>query len=240
MKYFTLIFSLLLLSITSLAAQKRSNVSAEDYPFILTTDPEHPALYVIYSGRDGGNNVESCEYVFINEIPWGGTQYKVQIMRKNPNKMELTELWYFMEEEGKIKIISAADHRMITVPDTEDGAKKVYTQTAEELTHEYNTWILDKTDGYYAFKTSDGKSFLSHNGNWVSAGPQMGLYNADGSKDEGSRVFFELYNDATIGISNVKAEHEFMYGIFTITGKRIDKITNSGIYIVNGKKHVVR
>jgi hypothetical protein len=67
----------------------------------------------------------------------------------------------------------------------------------------------------------------------------MGLYNADGSKDEGSRVFFEAYNDVS-GIKNAMPEREFKYGIFTITGKRIDKITGPGIYIVNGKKRVVR
>ena len=237
MKHFTLILSFFLVALTGITAQTRATVNTEDYPFILTTDPEHPALYYIYSGRDGGGDIS--DYVFINEIPWGGTEYKVQIMRKNPNKAELTELWYFMEEDGKIKIISAADNRMITVPNTEDGAKKAYTQTAEERTHAYYTWILDKTGGCYAFKTSDGKSFLSHNGNWASAGPQMGLYNADGSKDEGSRVFFELHNDAT-GISDVKPEREFRHGIFTITGKLIEKITRPGIYIVNGKKHVVR
>ena len=238
MKHFTLILSLFLFSLTSATAQRsRATVNAEDYPFVITTNPEKPVLYFIYSGRDGGGSIS--DYVFINEIPWGGTDYKVQIMRKNPNKADLTELWYFMEEDGKIKIISAADNRMITVPNTTDGAKKAYTQTAEDRTHEYYTWILDKTGGYYAFKTSDGKSFLSHNGNWASAGPQMGLYNADGSKDEGSRVFFEAYSDVS-GINNAMPEREFKYGIFTITGKRIDKITGPGIYIVNGKKRVVR
>ena len=57
-------------------------------------------------------------------------------MYKNPNKAELSQLWYFMEENGKIKIISAADHRMVTVADTKDGAKKVMMQTADERTND--------------------------------------------------------------------------------------------------------
>ncbi|MBR4297353.1 MAG: hypothetical protein IKT82_04085 [Bacteroidaceae bacterium] len=238
MKHFTLILSLLLLSLTSATAQSsRATVNAEDYPFVITTNPEKPVLYYIYSGRDGGGS--ASDFVFVNEIPYGESDYKLQLMYKNPNKVELTQLWYFMEENGKIKIISAADNRMITVANTADGAQKVYTQTAEDRTHAYYTWILDKTGGYYAFKTSDGKTFLSHNGNWATGKSRMGLYNADGSKDEGSRVFFEAYNDVS-GIKNAMPEREFKYGIFTITGKRIDKITGPGIYIVNGKKRVVR
>lgn len=237
MKHFTLLISTFLLSLTSLTAQTRAAVSEEDYPFIITTDPERPALYYIYTGRDGNGDAGGC--VFENSIPWGESEYKVQLMYPNPNKAELTQLWYFMEENGKLKIISAADGRMITVANTTDGARKAYTQTEEDRTHAYYLWTLDKTGGYYAFKTSDGKNFLSHNGNWSTGKSQMGLYNADGSRDEGSRVFFELHNDAT-GISSVKPEREFRHGIFTITGKRIEKITGPGIYIVNGKKHVVR
>lgn len=239
MKHFTLLLSFFLFTLTGATAQTRGAVDVEDYPFELTTDAENPSLYYIYTGRDGNGEAGGC--VFENSIPWGESEYKLQLMYRNPNKAELTQLWYFMEEEAKIKIISAADGRMITVANTADGAQKVFMQTEEERTNTYYTWTLDKTNGYYAFKTSDGKSFLSHNGNWSTGKSQMGLYNADGSKDEGSRVFFEAYTSGDVsGINAVKPEREFRHGIFTITGKRIEKITGPGIYIVNGKKHVVR
>lgn len=238
MKNFTLIISLLLFSLTTVSAQtSRGAVSAEDYPFVITTNPEKPVLYYIYTGRDGGGSAGGC--VFENSIPWGTEDYKLQLMYPNPNNHVPEQLWYFMEEEGKIKIISAADGRMVTVSDSKDGAKKVYMKTEAEIANDLYTWTLDQTNGYYAFKTSDGKNFLSHNGNWQTGGPQMGLYNADGSKDEGSRVFFEICNEAS-SISGVKTEREFKHGIFTLTGKRIEKITRPGVYIVNGKKCVVR
>ena len=228
MKKFTFLLTLLL-SLTAAWAQ--------DYPFVLTTDPANPALYYIYSGRDGAGQAGGC--VFCNEIPYGESKHKLVLMYKNPNNVELTQLWYFMEDENKmLKIISAADGRMITVESTTDGAKKVYMQSPEELTHKYYTWTLDVSGGCYAFKTSDGKTFLSHNGNWTTGGPQMGLYNANGSRDEGSRVFFEACPTpaAITGVTTDTA----VQGIYTISGTRIAKPTAPGVYIIDGKKKLVR
>ncbi len=237
----TLLFLFTILSV-AFSAQAQTSYSAvkpADYPFVLTEDPAKPSLYYIYTGRDGNGEAGGC--VFSCEIPYGESLYKLVLMYKNPNKAELSQLWYFMEENGKIKIISALDNRILTVADTNDGAKKVYMQTAEERTNDYYTWTLDKTNGYYAFKSSDGKTFLSHFGNWQTGGPQMGLYNANGSKDEGSRVFFEACTDPTVsGIKEVGTGNNISLGIFTITGRKIDKITAPGIYIVNGRKMVVK
>jgi hypothetical protein len=128
---------------------------------------------------------------------------------------------------------------MVTVPNTSDGPKKAYTQKVENHTHAYYTWILDKTGGYYAFKTSDGKTFLSHNGNWATARSIMGLYNADGSKDEGSRIFFEACSGAT-DISNSFVDEGKKRVVYTIAGQRIENISAAGVYIINGKKRIVR
>lgn len=238
MKHLALFFSFLLLTSMSVKAQTiKATVSAEDYPFVVTTDASEPELYYIYSGRDGGG--VASDFVFVNEIPWGESEPMLQLMYKNPNEVELSQLWYFMEENGQIKIISAADGRMVTVPNTSDGPKKAYTQKTENHTHAYYTWILDKTGGYYAFKTSDGKSFLSHNGNWATARSIMGLYNADGSKDEGSRIFFEACSGAT-DISNSLVDEGKKRVVYTIAGQRIENISAAGVYIINGKKRIVR
>lgn len=224
---------------TNATAQQSAQVKKADYPFELTTDAAQPILYYIFSGRDSNGGAE-LTYVFANEVPWGGKENKLQIVRQDP-RIFPNQLWYFMEAEEGVMIVSAEDDRMITVASTADAPKSIQMQTAEERTNDYYIWTLDLTDGCYAFRTSDGKSYLSHNGNWQTAGPQMGLYNANGSKDEGSRVFFEALAPenypAGITAPSIKAETE---AIYTITGQRISSITAPGIYIIGGKKAIVR
>lgn len=224
---------------THVSAQQHVQVKPADYPFVLTTDASSPALYFIFSGRDSQGGTEPT-YVFENSVPWGGTENKLQLMRQDP-RIFPNQLWYFMEGEGGLMIISAEDNRMITVASTVDAVKCIQMQNAEELTNAYYTWTLELNNGCYAFKTSDGKNFLSHNGSWSSSGPQMGLYNADGSKDEGSRVFFEALpqEDYPTGLvaPNVSTQPE---AIYTLTGQRIECIVTPGIYIIGNKKIIVK
>lgn len=209
-----------------------------DYPFTITKEGEVPTLYYIYSGRDGGGN--KSNYVFTNITPWGATKPKLCLNNQDP-RLPLNQFWYFMEaEDGNIIIISAEDGMMVTVAGTNDAPKCIEMQSKEELTNKYYTWILDKTNGCYAFKTADKKTFLSHNGNWQSGGQQMGLYNANGSRDEGSRVFFELApHGVGTGIKAVKANIEHSE-IYTIKGQKVNDIKYSGLYIVKGKKILVK
>ena len=137
-------------------------------------------------------------------------------------------------------IISAEDHRMVTVASTEDEARCALMQSKEERAeNSFYTWKLDYTDGCYAFQTSDGKTFLSHNGNWATAKATMGLYNANGAQDEGSRVFFEAVNAETTGIINLPAAEQTKV-IYNLAGQRVNSITTPGIYIINGKKVVIK
>ena len=234
MRKFTTLLMLLLLCTATLPAQ------TVEYPFTITTDASKPVLYYIYTGRDGNGGKGGA--VFYNETPYGGDKQEVCLAYPDPRN-PLTQFWYFMEaEDGKLKIISAEDGKIITVANTNDAPKCTAMQSESELTNAYNTWTLDYTNGYYAFKTADGRTFLSHNGNWATGGNRMGLYNADGSRDEGSRVFFEPAPEGiTAGIIDTTAD---AYGdndaIYDLTGRKIDEITKSGIYIIGGKKVFVK
>lgn len=227
MRKFTSLITLMFVAVAALQAQ------TTDYPFTLTQPGEEPVLYYIYSGRDG--NGGKSEYVFESRIPWKETVEEVQISRADP-RCPLEQFWYFVEAaDGNIKIASALDNKLITVANTNDAAKCTKVISEDEITNEYCTWILNCTNGYYAFQTSDKRTFLSHNGNWSTAGSRMGLYNANGSADEGSRVFFEAAPEGvTSGIVNVTTDKKET--IFDLTGRQIEQITVPGIYIINGKK----
>lgn len=227
----TLLILLLILS-TFMMAQ------TNDYPFTITKEGETPTLYYIYSGRDGGGNKSG--YVFTNVTPWGATKPALCINNQDP-RFPLNQFWYFMEaEDGNIMIISAEDNRMVTVANTNDAPKCTEMQNRIELTNKFYTWILDYTNGCYAFKTADKKTFLSHNGNWQSGGQQMGLYNANGSKDEGSRVFIELApNGVSTSIKAVKVDTSKSQ-IYTIQGQKVNDAKQPGLYIANGKKIFVK
>ena len=220
------------------AAITVSSATEKEYPFTLTKEGEEPVLYIIYSGRDGSGDKGS--YAFTNITPWGGSRQELCLNNQDP-RYPLSQIWYFMEaEDGNIKIISAEDNKLITVANTNDAAKCTTMLSENEITTQYYTWILDETNGCYAFKTSDGKTYLSHNGNWTTGGQQMGLYNANGNQDEGSRVFFELAPAGIeTGVIDIEAENALPV-IYSIIGQRIDKITTAGIYIVNGKKVIVK
>ncbi len=237
MKHKFLLITASLIMLTGAVKAQVTKTTTADYPFELTTDASNPILYYIYNGRDGAGGAD-LKYVLANEIPWGDTVHKLQIVRKDP-RIFPNQLWYFMKAEGGLMIISAEDNRMVTVANTADAPKCTLMQTAEERTNNFYLWTLDLTDGCYAFRTSDGKTFLSHNGNWTTAGPQMGLYNADGSKDEGSRMFFEALprEEYPTGLKSVVLTQQ--EEVYTLTGQCIQRIVAPGIYIIGGKKVIV-
>ena len=219
-KFFTQATMLLLLA-TSVQAQ------TNDYPFELSEEGRVPVLYSIFSGRDG--NGGKSDYVFTNVIPWGTKKPALCLNRQDPRN-PLNQYWYFMEaEDGNIMIISAEDNKVVTVPNTTDAPKCTEMQHKDSITNEYYTWILDNTDNCYSFKTSDGKSYLSHNGGWGTASQVMGLYNANGSMDEGSRVFIEPAPEGvTVStVATCKEVNDAADGKFFVVTGTVTKIINT-------------
>ena len=57
---------------------------------------------------------------------------------------------------------------------------------------------------------------------------------------QGAANFSFRFGEGTTGISEVKGENGEVKAIFDLTGRRVEAITAPGIYIVNGKKVLVK
>ena len=49
-----------------------------------------------------------------------------------------------------------------------------------------------------------------------------------------------LESATTTGIEEVKAENGELKGIYDLSGRKLDTVTEPGIYIINGKKMLVK
>lgn len=122
---------------------------------------------------------------------------------------------------------------------TEYGVEKseLAIDTNGDLTHYYSS---DNDNGYtlYAHWEKDTENFI-----WKSDG--SGFYERDefGHKDKNS---FTPWNHmfTTTDINEVEVSNEVKSnkaeGIYTLNGVKVNEITKSGIYIINGKKVVVK
>ncbi len=85
-------------------------------------------------------------------------------------------------------------------------------------------YIVDEdpaTEGYEAFTLAANKAYLSIEGQASSNG-------------------FSFRIEGTTGIDEVKGENEKVKAIYDLTGRRIESINAPGIYIINGKKVVIK
>ena len=69
-------------------------------------------------------------------------------------------------------------------------------------------------------------------------------YNEDNSSSETAAVFYQnivmTKNDGETAIENIVVENAVVEGIFDMQGRKIEAITAPGLYIINGKKVLVK
>ena len=100
-------------------------------------------------------------------------------------------------------------------------------------------YVLGKVDGNFGFYKAamnqlDGTAWLANAGKAylpVSALP---------ASAQGAASFSFRFEEGTTGISEVKGENGEVKAIFDLTGRRVEAITAPGIYVVNGKKVLVK
>ena len=95
---------------------------------------------------------------------------------------------------------------------------------------------------YYALAQVDGVvGFYKdefNNSRFQNNSHKAYLYVAEGSANVASYSF--RFGEGTTGISEVKGESGNVKGIYDLTGRRVEAITAPGIYIVGGKKVLVK
>jgi hypothetical protein len=104
------------------------------------------------------------------------------------------------------------------------------TLIAKEASKAY--YVLGMTDGVGFYKAVNGT-----NENEFYNGAFKAYLEIEGASE--TVAFYGFDWDGTTGIENVEVENE-VKAIFDLTGRRVEAITAPGIYIVNGKKVLVK
>ena len=111
------------------------------------------------------------------------------------------------------------------------GTTKKTLFTKEAGKSYYALGLVDGVVGFYNAANGEDKSKFYNNA--FKAYLEM-------PAASGSAAFYGFDWAGTTGISEVKADNGEMKAIFDLTGRRVEAITAPGIYIVNGKKVLVK
>ena len=89
--------------------------------------------------------------------------------------------------------------------------------------------------------TNDGKVFFStkNEGAYLTLNSEYNVVCTAELVDNSMWTIVRLEANNT-GIQELKTENEKMKGIYDLTGRRIQEITEPGIYIIDGKKRFIK
>ena len=97
-------------------------------------------------------------------------------------------------------------------------------------------YVLSKVDGVLGFYKAE-----MTDGTWLNNATKAYLpANAVPAELQDAASFSFRFGEGTTGISEVKGESGNVKGIYDLTGRRVETITAPGIYVVNGKKVLVK
>ena len=94
-------------------------------------------------------------------------------------------------------------------------------------------YVLSKVDGVVGFYKAE-----MTDGTWLNNATKA--YLPANTVPNKSAAFYGFDWDGTTGISEVKGESGNVKGIYDLTGRRVETITAPGIYVVGGKKVLVK
>ncbi len=216
----------------------------------------HPTEAVPYacSGWDDGANSASAWYIIpanyievtVNEFATVYLPFAVSVENATAYAVTTTETWATLTEKenipanegailagngtAKLNIISAA---------TSDWSENMLEGTTinQDVTPEGTGYVLSKQAegiGFYRAVT-DGKAegtFLNNANKAYLVVPT--------AQAEGVASYSFRFGEGTTGIDEVKGENGNVKTIYDLTGRRVEAITAPGIYIVGGKKVLVK
>ena len=177
----------------------------------LTIDEANPVLYKIVIKRADNNS---------KVLIYDNNDGKVAV---GDNDTDRTwQAWYFMQGENGITIHPFnANGDVIGVNDNGNGADKV--TTAAEGVNAYDEWTLvERDNGYYNIKISDGSNYLSHNG---GGSHKMGLWDGNPTGDGGT-----LFKFIEADFTNDNARYYQLSDMKSIITANIYGGTSVGLY----------
>ena len=197
----------------------------------LTTDVNNPICYALKSGRDGN-------YYFTLDAN------KVKLFTGKAIATDEATHWYFMLEEGNLKMYSSSDDKAMGYLTGTDGNTKL-TNDDTAADYDSNTYTLyfapyNQTEfngAWFALKPSRGDTYVSNHG---GTGNYMGFYN--NFNDAGTRVAFESVDGLKLAAKVSECEAKVVgdaIGLYAVSGGDAESVLADAKAALQGNNNVV-